>query len=89
IAFDSVRATRLGVNVEMVDEMVNNAFSVRQIAKMYQTMIQYHVVMTVNDLWTRDPDVLSQMFVIKDRGERIQISDFASFSCANATLAVN
>ncbi|WP_168421547.1 efflux RND transporter permease subunit [Erwinia amylovora] len=89
IAIDRDRATRLGVNVQMLDEMLNNAFSQRQIATMYQTLNQYHVVMTVNDRWTRDPAVLSQMFVINDRGERIPISAFASFSGANAPLAVN
>lgn len=84
IAVDRDRATRLGVNVQMLDEMLNNAFSQRQIATMYQTLNQYHVVMSVNDRWTRDPAVLSQMFVINDRGERIPISAFASFSGANA-----
>ncbi|MEN0616057.1 multidrug efflux RND transporter permease subunit [Klebsiella indica] len=88
IQIDRDRATRLGVNVKMLDEMLNNAFSQRQIATLYHTLNQYHVVMTLSDKYTRDPAILSELYVINDDGDRIPISAFARFVGSNAPLSV-
>ncbi|WP_288496975.1 efflux RND transporter permease subunit [uncultured Erwinia sp.] len=89
INIDRDRATRLGVNVQMLDDMLNNAFSQRQVATLYKTLNQYHVVMSLSGEWTRDPQTLNKLFVINDSGDRIPLSAFASFSGANAPLSVN
>ena len=47
LTIDRDRATRLGVNVQMLDTLLNNAFSQRQIATLYHTLNQYHVVMSL------------------------------------------
>ena len=89
IHIDRDRATRLGLNVQTLDDMLNNAFSQRQIATLYQTLNQYHVVMSLNPQWTRDPATLNKLYAINSSGERIPLSAFASFSGANAPLSVN
>ncbi len=86
---DRDRATRLGVNVSMLDTLLNNAFSQRQIATLYKTLNQYHVVMSVNDSFTQQPDTLNKLFVVNDSGNQIPLSAFASFSGGNAPLSVN
>ena len=88
INIDRDRATRLGVNVQMLDTLLNNAFSQRQIATLYHTLNQYHVVMALQDSDTRDPAMLQQLYVINDSGDRVPLAAFARFSGGNAPLSV-
>ncbi|KNC07915.1 multidrug transporter [Pantoea sp. RIT-PI-b] len=88
INIDRDRATRLGVNVQMLDTMLNNAFSQRQVATLYHTLNQYHVVMSLQDSYTRDPAILQQLYVINDSGDRVPLAAFANFKGGNAPLSV-
>ncbi|WP_033792085.1 efflux RND transporter permease subunit [Pantoea septica] len=88
ITIDRDRATRLGVNVQMLDTMLNNAFSQRQVATLYHTLNQYHVVMSLNSSYTRDPAILQQLYVVNDSGDRVPLSAFANLSSGNAPLSV-
>jgi len=89
INIDRDRATRLGVNVNMLDTLLNNAFAQRQVATLYKTLNQYHVVMSLQDAYTRDPDMLKKMYVLNDTGDPIPLSAFSTFSGANAPLSVS
>ncbi|MGK3115705.1 efflux RND transporter permease subunit [Candidatus Pantoea formicae] len=88
INIDRDRAKRLGVNVQMLDTMLNNAFSQRQVATLYHTLNQYHVVMSLQSSYTRDPEILKELYVINDSGDRVPLSAFASFKGGNAPLSV-
>ena len=88
INIDRDRAKRFGVNVQMLDTMLNNAFSQRQVATLYHTLNQYHVVMSLQDSYTRDPAILQQLYVINDSGDRVPLAAFASFTGGNAPLSV-
>lgn len=89
INIDRDRATRLGVDVNMIDTLLNNSFAQRQVATLYKTLNQYHVVMSLQDAYTRDPDMLNQLYVVNDDGAQIPLSAFASLSGANAPLSVS
>ena len=88
INIDRDRAKRLGVDVQMLDTLLNNAFSQRQVATLYHTLNQYHVVMSLQDSYTRDPAILQQLYVINDSGDRVPLAAFASFKGGNAPLSV-
>ncbi|MDF7662605.1 efflux RND transporter permease subunit [Erwiniaceae bacterium L1_54_6] len=88
INIDRDRAKMLGVNVQMIDTMLNNSFSQRQIATLYHTLNQYHVVMSLQDSYTRDPNILKELFVVNDSGDRVPLSAFATFVGGNAPLSV-
>ncbi|MGC6388722.1 efflux RND transporter permease subunit [Ewingella sp. S1.OA.A_B6] len=88
LTIDRDKASRLGVNIKMIDTLLNNAFSQRQIATIYKTLNQYHVVMGLTDDYTSNPDVLNQLYVITDSGNQVPLSAFAQFSGANAPLSV-
>jgi len=88
INIDRDRATRLGVDVNMIDTLLNNAFAQRQVATLYKTLNQYHVVMSLQDAYTRDPQMLNELYVVNDSGDQVPLSAFASFSGANAPLSV-
>ena len=88
INIDRDRAQRLGVNVQMLDTMLNNAFSQRQVATLYHTLNQYHVVMSLQGSDTRDPEMLKALYVINDSGDRVPLAAFARFTSGNAPLSV-
>lgn len=88
LTIDRDKATRLGVDVAMLDTLLNNAFSQRQVATHYKLLNQYHVVMSLSEEFTADPAILQQLYVINDEGKQIPIAAFASFSGANAPLSV-
>lgn len=89
INIDRERASQLGVDVSMLDTLLNNAFSQRQVATLYHTLNQYHVVMQVDDRYTSDPAILQQLFLVNDSGVQVPLSAFASFSGGNAPLSVS
>jgi multidrug efflux pump len=88
LTIDRDKATRLGVNTAMVDTLLNNAFSQRQIATRYKTLNQYHVVMTLADSDTADPAILNDLLVVNDEGKQIPLAAFTRFSGANTPLSV-
>lgn len=88
LSIDRARAQSLGVNVSMLDTMLNNAFSQRQAATIYRTLNQYHVVMELAPDYTRDPNVLSRLYVITSSGGQVPLSTFVSFSSGTAPLSV-
>ncbi|GGJ86069.1 efflux RND transporter permease subunit [Pseudomonas matsuisoli] len=77
IVIDRENAKRLGIDVEMVTAVLNNAFSQRQIATIYDNMYQYQVVMEIDPKYATGPEVLSQVKVITDNGDRIPLSTIA------------
>ncbi|CAM3763286.1 multidrug transporter subunit MdtC [Rouxiella silvae] len=85
---DRDKATQLGVNVKTIDAMLNNAFAQRQVATIYKTLNQYHVVMYLTPDFTSDPDVLNQMYLVTSEGNQVPLSAFTTFSSANAPLSV-
>lgn len=88
INIDRDRAMRLGVDVTMIDTLLNNAFSQRQIATLYKTLNQYKVVMMLQNSNTSSSEELHNVYVINSEGDRVPLSAFASFSGANAPLTV-
>ncbi|CPR14141.1 efflux RND transporter permease subunit [Brenneria goodwinii] len=88
INIDRDKATRMGVNVNMLDTLLNNAFSQRKIATLYHTLNQYHVVMSLDDSFTSNPDTLKDLLVVNDDGEQVPLSAFVTFSSDTAPLSV-
>lgn len=88
LTLDRDKASRLGVDVNDIDTLLNNAFAQRQVATLYKTLNQYHVVMALQDAWTQEPEILNALYLVNDNGDRIPLSAFAHFSGANAPLSV-
>jgi len=85
---DRAAASRLGVSTSDIDDLLNNAFSQRQVATLYKTMNQYHVIMGLDPAYTSDPAMLQQMYVINDQQQQIPLTAFATFAPDNAPLSV-
>ncbi|QKN81215.1 multidrug efflux RND transporter permease subunit MdtC [Scandinavium goeteborgense] len=89
LVYDRETMSRLGINVEAANSLLNNAFGQRQISTIYQPLNQYKVVMGVDPVYTQDISALDQMFVINSDGKAIPLSYFAKWQPANAPLSVN
>ncbi|MEN5315013.1 efflux RND transporter permease subunit [Pseudomonas koreensis] len=76
---DRDQAKRLGVDMNMVTAVLNNAYSQRQISTIYDSLNQYQVVMEVNPKYAQDPVTLQQVQVITSDGARIPLSTIAHY----------
>jgi len=76
---DRDTAKRLGVDMNMVTAVLNNAYSQRQISTIYDSLNQYQVVMEVNPKYAQDPVTLDQVQVITAAGDRIPLSSIAHY----------
>jgi multidrug efflux pump len=79
LTIDREAAQRLGVDMQMVTEVLNSSFSQRQISTIYDELNQYRVVMELLPLYTQDPGVLDQVQVIGANGTRVPLSAFTRY----------
>ncbi|MBC3345376.1 efflux RND transporter permease subunit [Pseudomonas sp. SWRI196] len=79
LVVDRDQAKRLGIDMDMVTSVLNNAYSQRQISTIYDSLNQYQVVMEVNPKYAQDPSTLEQVQVITADGARVPLSTFAHY----------
>ncbi|RMN51122.1 multidrug efflux pump [Pseudomonas syringae] len=72
-------AKRLGIDMNMVTAVLNNAYSQRQVSTIYDSLNQYKVVMEVNPQYAQDPVTLEQVQVITADGQRVPLSSIAHY----------
>ncbi len=80
LTIDREKARRLGVDMQMVTQVLNSSFSQRQISTIYDDLNQYRVVMELEPRYTQDPAVLDQVQVIGAGGARVPLSAFSHYS---------
>ena len=76
---DREAARRLGVDMQMVAQVLNSSFSQRQVATLYDRLNQYRVIMELEPQFTSDPAVLDQVQVIGADGARVPLSAFTRY----------
>jgi multidrug efflux pump len=76
---DREAARRLGVRMDTVASALNNAFSQRQVATLYDPLNQYRVVMEADPRTAAEPAALGQLQVLTDAGARVPLSAIASW----------
>ncbi|WP_097303314.1 efflux RND transporter permease subunit [Pseudomonas chlororaphis] len=79
LVVDRDQAKRLGIDMNMVTAVLNNAYSQRQISTIYDSLNQYQVVMEVNPKYAQDPVTLNQVQVITADGARVPLSTIAHY----------
>ncbi|WP_414661987.1 efflux RND transporter permease subunit [Horticoccus sp. 23ND18S-11] len=79
---DREAARRLGVDMQMISQVLNSSFSQRQIATLYDRLNQYRVIMELEPQFTADPAVLEQVQVIAADGSRVPLSAFTRYDYA-------
>jgi multidrug efflux pump len=76
---DREAARRLGVDMRMITQVLNNSFSQRQITTLYDRLNQYRVIMELEPQYTQDPVVLDRVQVIAADGSRVPLSAFTRY----------
>ena len=79
LVVDRDQAKRLGIDMDMVTTVLNNAYSQRQISTIYDSLNQYQVVLEINPKYAGDPSTLEQVQVITADGARVPLSTFAHY----------
>ncbi|MDF9616427.1 efflux RND transporter permease subunit [Pseudomonas entomophila] len=79
LVVDRDQAKRLGIDMDMVTAVLNNAYSQRQISTIYDSLNQYQVVLEINPRYAWDPSTLEQVQVITADGARVPLSSFARY----------
>ena len=89
LVIDRDRAATLGINVEMVDAVLNDSFGQRQVSTIFNPLNQYRVVMEVDQQYQQSPEILRQVQVIGNDGQRVPLSAFSHYEPSRAPLEVN
>jgi multidrug efflux pump len=92
LVYDRATAARLGLNAQLLDGTIYDAFGQRQVSTMYTALNQYHVVMEVAPQFWQSPDGLNDLYLRAtngDRGPIVPLSAVAHFSSTVAPIAVN
>ena len=79
LRIDREAARRLGVDMQMVSQVLNSSFSQRQVATLYDSLNQYRVIMELEPQYTSDPAVLNQVQVIGSDGAQVPLSAFTRY----------
>ncbi|HEY3755597.1 MAG TPA: efflux RND transporter permease subunit [Opitutaceae bacterium] len=89
LVIDRATAARLGVTPSSIDNLLYDAFGEREIAKMYEALNQYYVIMEVAPRFWRDPDALKHVYVGAAGGGVVPLAAIAHFSPSTAPMTVN
>ncbi|HMB27786.1 MAG TPA: multidrug efflux RND transporter permease subunit [Blastocatellia bacterium] len=89
LEIDRDAAARLGLNAQLIDNTLYDAFGQRQVSTMYMQLNQYHVVMEVAPQFWQSPETLKNIYIQSPAGAQVPLSDVASFKTDTTTLAVN
>jgi multidrug efflux pump len=63
-----------------VASVLNNSFSQRQVATLYDNLNQYRVVMELDPRYTQSPATLEQVYAIGRDGQRVPLASFTKYS---------
>ena len=68
VRIDRQNMGRLGVSMQNVDDILNDAFGQRQISTIYTQSNQYRVILEASEQYQRDPKALEKLYVASPGG---------------------
>jgi multidrug efflux pump len=89
VTYDRETASRFGISPQLIDNTLYDAFGQRQVATMYKTLNQYHVVMEAAPRYWQNPQTLRDIYVRSPAGQQVPLSAIAHYAPAVAPLSVN
>jgi hydrophobe/amphiphile efflux-1 (HAE1) family protein len=88
VEIDRDLAARLGVNPNLIENTLYDAFGQRYITEIYGQLNTYHVVLEVEPAYQQDSDALSRIYV-HGSGGLVPLSQFARLVPASTAVSVN
>ncbi len=89
IVIDRDAAARLGVDPQVVDNTLYDAFGERQVSTLYKRYNQHHTILEVLPEYMQDPTALDKIYVKSKTGTMLPLSAVAKFDTGNASLSIN
>ena len=89
LVIDRDTAGRLGITPQMVDDALYDAFGQRQVSTLYTQLNQYHVVMTVDPRFARQPRHLNDIYLKSAAGGMVPLAAFTKYETSADPLTVN
>jgi multidrug efflux pump len=89
LQIDRLTAARLGVNPQILDDTLYDAYGQRQVSIMYTPLNQYHVVMEVAPEFWQSPNGLKHIYVGGANATQVPLSTLTKYATSTAPLAVN
>ena len=89
VIIDRAAASRYGVAIQAIDNVLSDAFSQRQISTIYGERNQYRVILEVSSSRQRDPNDLTGLFAPGANGAQIPLSTLARVERGVAPLSIN
>ncbi len=96
VVIDRSTASRLGLQVQDIDNALNNAFSQRQISTIFTQRNQYRVILETDPQFQQDPSNINRVFVgggtaqgVSLGGTQVPLAAVARIEKSNTPLSVN
>ena len=88
LVVDRDTASRMGVQMSTIDNVLYDAFGQRQVSTMYTQLNQYHVILEVKPNFQLDPSSLSSLYVASSTGTQVPLSTFVKVQRTNTPLSI-
>ncbi len=88
IEVDRDTASRLGVNLRVLDDTLYDAFGQRIVSTTFTQLNQYRIILEVRPQDRESADALERIFVRSSTGQAVQLSQIARMETRPAPLAV-
>jgi multidrug efflux pump len=89
VLVDRSAASRLGVQVQAIDDTLNDAFAQRQIATVYTPRNQYRIVIEIDPRLQKSPRDLEQIYLPSNTGAQVPLSAVSKVETRTAALVIN
>ncbi len=89
LVIDRDAASRLGITVAAIDQVLYDSFGQREVSTMYTALNQYFVVMEVDPQYQLSPDALNGIFIKSSTGAMVPLSAIAHYEQERTALTVN
>jgi multidrug efflux pump len=89
LVIDRDAASRLGITMTQIDQVLYDAFGQREVSTMYTALNQYFVVMEVAPEFQNSPDSLNGIYIKTTSGTTVPLATIAHFDSSRTSLQVN
>ncbi|MCY4753598.1 efflux RND transporter permease subunit [Pelomonas aquatica] len=89
LVVDRDALARLGLTMNALDSVLNDAFGQRLVGVIYNPLNQYRVVMELAPQWLQNPQILDRLMLTSGAGLQVPLSSVARVETTGTPLAVN
>ena len=89
VVIDRTAASRMGVRIQDIDSVLNDAFGQRQISTLFTQRNQYRVVLDIDPQYQRDPLDVSRLYVNGAGGTQVPLSAVTKVQRGLQPLTIN